>query len=33
VDALKSFGGIRLEDNVHVTAAGPENLTGAIPML
>jgi Xaa-Pro aminopeptidase len=32
VDALRSFGGIRLEDNVHVTPAGPENLTSAIPM-
>jgi Xaa-Pro aminopeptidase len=31
VDGLLEFGGIRLEDNVHVTADGPENLTAAIP--
>jgi len=31
VDALMEFGGIRLEDNVHVTDAGPENLNAAIP--
>ncbi|NOT33618.1 MAG: aminopeptidase P family protein [Candidatus Eisenbacteria bacterium] len=33
VDALRSFGGIRIEDNVHVTAAGPEVLTEMIPVL
>lgn len=31
VDRLLEFGGIRLEDNVLVTDAGPENLTAAIP--
>lgn len=31
VDGLLEFGGIRLEDNVHVTPQGPENLTAAIP--
>ena len=31
VDALLDFGGIRIEDDVHVTAAAPENLTVAIP--
>ncbi len=31
VDGLMEFGGIRLEDNVHVTKDGPENLTAAIP--
>jgi len=31
VDGLLEFGGIRLEDNVHVTTDGPENLTAAIP--
>jgi Xaa-Pro dipeptidase len=27
VDALRKFGGIRIEDNVVAKAAGPENLT------
>jgi len=31
VDSLMEFGGIRLEDNVHVTPEGPENLNAAIP--
>jgi Xaa-Pro aminopeptidase len=31
VDAMMSFGGIRIEDNIHVTAAGPEVMTAAIP--
>jgi len=31
VDRMLGFGGIRLEDNVHVTDAGPEVLTAAIP--
>lgn len=30
VDTLMEFGGIRLEDNVHVTKNGPENLNAAI---
>ena len=30
-DALKGFGGIRIEDNVHVTSGEPEVLTAAIP--
>ncbi len=31
VDRMLSFGGIRIEDNVLVTAAEPESLTAAIP--
>ena len=31
VDRMLAFGGIRIEDNVLVTAAGPESLTAAIP--
>ena len=31
VDALESFGGIRIEDNVRITDGEPENLTVAIP--
>ncbi len=27
VDALKPFGGIRIEDDIHVVTGGPENLT------
>jgi Xaa-Pro aminopeptidase len=30
VDAHIDVGGVRIEDSVHVTADGPENLTGAI---
>lgn len=30
VDALVPFGGIRIEDNIHVGAAGPVNLTRAV---
>jgi Xaa-Pro aminopeptidase len=25
------LGGVRIEDNIHVTAGAPENLTAAIP--
>jgi Xaa-Pro aminopeptidase len=31
VDELMEFGGIRLEDNIHVTENGPENLNADIP--
>ncbi len=33
VDKLlaSGIGGVRIEDNIHVTPAGPENLTGGIP--
>lgn len=33
VDTLlaSGIGGVRIEDNIHITAAGPENLTGMIP--
>jgi Xaa-Pro aminopeptidase len=30
-DRLMSIGGIRIEDNVHITPSGPEILTAAIP--
>ena len=29
VEALRPYGGIRIEDNVATTAAGPENMTRA----
>jgi Xaa-Pro aminopeptidase len=32
-DRMLGFGGIRIEDNVHVTGDGPVNLTQAIPVL
>ncbi len=31
VDKMLNFGGIRIEDNIHVTETGYENLTAAIP--
>jgi Xaa-Pro aminopeptidase len=33
VDRLlaSGIGGVRIEDNIHITAGGPENLTGGIP--
>ena len=30
-DSLRSFGGIRIEDDIHITTGEPENLTEAIP--
>jgi len=30
VDALRGFGGIRIEDDVHITNTEPEVLSGAI---
>src|SRR5205814_9887097 len=30
VEKWRSFGGIRLEDNVQITAKGPENLTALV---
>lgn len=30
-DSLRSFGGIRIEDDIHITNGDPENLTEAIP--
>ena len=33
VDRLIGIGGVRIEDDIHVTPAGPENLTGMIPKL
>lgn len=33
LEKWKSFGGIRLEDDILVTSAAPENLTGFIPKL
>ncbi len=29
-DKWRDFGGIRLEDDIHITAAGPENLTAVV---
>ena len=31
VEAWRGFGGIRIEDDIHITPSGPENLTEAIP--
>ena len=28
---LRYFGGIRIEDDIHITIGEPENLSGAIP--
>jgi Xaa-Pro aminopeptidase len=33
VDRMLDFGGIRIEDNVHITALGHEILTADVPVL
>jgi Xaa-Pro aminopeptidase len=33
VDRMLDFGGIRIEDNVHITADGREILTADVPVL
>ena len=30
VEKWKDFGGVRIEDDIHVTSLGPENLTAAV---